>query len=71
MNLEQLYKLRCETCGVIESEDRPDGLFDDLQDASLRREAHKEIQGPEHGAAIISMLLPQQEADQGLSEIRK
>lgn len=66
-----MYKLRCETCGVIESEDRPDGLFEDLQDATLRVEAHEEIKGSEHGVAIIGGFFPQLGTLPRIPEIRK
>lgn len=54
-----MYKLRCETCGVIESEERPDGYFESFQDAGLRAEVHKEVWGSDHGVAIIGGFFPQ------------
>lgn len=59
MIIEPMYKLRCETCGVIESEEKPDGLYEDHQDAALRREAHKEIKGSGQCVAIIGGVFPQ------------
>ena len=59
VSFDTMYKLRCEICGVIESEDGPDGLFEDLQDAALRIETHEEIQGSEHGVAVIGGFIRQ------------
>lgn len=52
------YQLRCETCGVIESQDGPDGLFNP-QDAVHRAEAHSEVQGTGHGVALLARIAPQ------------
>lgn len=58
MKVELMYKLRCDSCGVIESEDRDDGLFEDLHDAVLRADAHEETTGENHAVAIIGGFLP-------------
>lgn len=52
------YRLQCETCGVIKSDEGPDGLFT-LRDAMHRAEAHKEVRGPGHGGALLAEFAPQ------------